>query len=587
MNKSYQKFEEPEGNTLPLDDGARIGVIGGGPAGSFFSYFILQMARRVGVNLNVDIYERKDFSSLGPAGCNMCGGVISESLVQALSVEGINLPQNVVQRGIDSFLFHTEKETVTLYAPFREMRIATVYRGGGPKGTSQPRWKSFDQYLLQQAIEHGARLISERVMDIDWSEGRPRISTKEGQPQVYDLLVGALGVNTPSLELIEKLGIGYEPPKTRKTSNVEFELGASYINTKLGNSMHAFLINLPDLDFAALIPKGNHVTMCLIGDNINTGFVDSFLQNPVVAGYMEGKMDHKAGACRCAPLASLGNAIQPFGDRVILIGDCAMARLNKDGIGSAYRVAKIASVTALFQGISKEDFNRGYWPVCRTITGDNKYGRLIFNIVDLIKKSSLLKHAVMYMAAKEQKNRGKQRRMSTVLWDMFTGSSSYRDVFFRCLHPGFWARLIMNIVISIFVHPGSAGAAVRGQEEQMDTSNLGKDYHAGDAIVREGEIGDCMYVIQSGRAEVTHSSNGQEVRLAVLEAGDIFGEMAIFQKEKRSATVRALTDVRVITVDKRIFLRRVHEDPSFVFPILRKMSQRIRDLNEHIVKNSS
>ncbi|MFC1995247.1 hypothetical protein ACFLVK_02440, partial [Chloroflexota bacterium] len=43
--------------------------------------------------------------------------------------------------------------------------------------------------------------------------------------------------------------------------------------------------------------------------------------------------------------------------------------------------------------------------------------------------------------------------------------------------------------------------------------------------------------------------------------------MAIFQKERRSATVRALTDVRVLTVDKRIFLRRVHEDPSFVFGI--------------------
>ena len=199
----------------------------------------------------------------------------------------------------------------------------------------------------------------------------------------------------------------------------------------------------------------------------------------------------------------------------------------------------------------------------------------------------MLKHAVMYMAAKEQKNRGKQRRMSTVLWDMFTGSSSYRDVFFRCLHPSFWIRLVMNILISLFIRPGSAGPVVRGQEEQMDTSALGKDYHTGDAIVREGELGDCMYVIQSGCAEVTQSSNGQEVRLAVLEAGDIFGEMAIFQKEKRSATVRALTDVRVITVDKRIFLRRVHEDPSFVFPILRKMSQRIRDLNEQFVRNKS
>ena len=139
MRKSYfTKSEEPRHDSLILDEGSRIGVIGGGPAGSFFSYFILQMAQRVGIHLTVDIYKRRDFSSLGPTGCNMCGGVISESLVQALSVEGINLPQDVVQRGIDSFLFHTEKETVNLYAPFREMRIATVYRGGGPKGRGFP-----------------------------------------------------------------------------------------------------------------------------------------------------------------------------------------------------------------------------------------------------------------------------------------------------------------------------------------------------------------------------------------------------------------------------------------------------------------
>ena len=69
---------------LRLDSGSRIAVIGGGPAGSFFSYFLLAMAERVGMDLAVDIYEPRDFSKPGPAGCNMCGGIISESLVQIL-----------------------------------------------------------------------------------------------------------------------------------------------------------------------------------------------------------------------------------------------------------------------------------------------------------------------------------------------------------------------------------------------------------------------------------------------------------------------------------------------------------------------
>ncbi len=80
------------------------------------------------------------------------------------------------------------------------------------------------------------------------------------------------------------------------------------------------------------------------------------------------------------------------------------------------------------------------------------------------------------------------------------------------------------------------------------------------------------------------SKDGQEVRLAVLGEKDIFGEMAIFQRETRSATVRALTDVRALTVDKRIFLHRIHEDPSFAFPILQKMSQRIRKSNAELTR---
>ena len=118
----------------------------------------------------------------------------------------------------------------------------------------------------------------------------------------------------------------------------------------------------------------------------------------------------------------------------------------------------------------------------------------------------------------------------------------------------------------------------------MGKSTLGKEYYTSEVIVRQGETGDCMYVIQSGQAEVLQSNEGQEVRLAVLGKGDIFGEMAIFQKERRSTTVRALTDMRVLTVDKRIFLRRVHEDPSFVFAILQKMSQRVRELNDELVR---
>jgi CRP/FNR family cyclic AMP-dependent transcriptional regulator len=112
------------------------------------------------------------------------------------------------------------------------------------------------------------------------------------------------------------------------------------------------------------------------------------------------------------------------------------------------------------------------------------------------------------------------------------------------------------------------------------SKDLGKEYRDGDLIVRQGEMGDCMYEILDGRVEVVHEREGQEVRLAVLGRGDFFGEMAIFDREVRSATVRALGSVRALTIDKRTLLRRVSEDPSLAFRILEKMSQRIRELNK-------
>lgn len=116
----------------------------------------------------------------------------------------------------------------------------------------------------------------------------------------------------------------------------------------------------------------------------------------------------------------------------------------------------------------------------------------------------------------------------------------------------------------------------------MSSAGLGKTYSDGEVVVRQGESGDCMYAIQKGQLEVTRRSKDGEVRVAVLEEGEIFGEMAIFEREVRSATVRALGEARVLTVDKKTFLRRVQEDPSLAFNLVQMMSRRIRRLSGEI-----
>ena len=117
----------------------------------------------------------------------------------------------------------------------------------------------------------------------------------------------------------------------------------------------------------------------------------------------------------------------------------------------------------------------------------------------------------------------------------------------------------------------------------MSSGALGREYKGGDVIVHQGEMGDCMYVIQEGEVEVVRVDNGSIIRLAVLGRGDFFGEMSVFEKEVRSATVRALDRVRVITVDNKTFMRRIQEDPTLAFRIFQTMASRIKQLNEELV----
>lgn len=574
---------ESAATPLTLENGSRVAVIGGGPAGSFFSYFLLAMAERIGIRLHVDIFEPKDFTRTGPAGCNMCGGIVSESMVQLLTTEGINLPPTVVQRGIDSYVLHMDVGSVRIETPRREKRIAAVHRGCGPLGIVGKTWGSFDQFLLDLATAKGASVIRDRVESVDRTNGRPGLRTKGGVTGEYDLLVGAMGVNTAALKLFENFGLGYRPPKTAKTYIAEFHLGRERLRSYLGNSMHVFLLNLPRLEFAALIPKGEYVTVCLLGEGIDKGLVDSFLDTPEVKRCFPPGWSVPKDYCRCFPSINVEGAQQPYADRMVFVGDSGVSRLYKDGIGGSYRTAKAAAKTAIFHGVSAEDFRRHFLPVCRALSLDNRIGKVIFTVTRLIQKARFARTGVLRMTTAEQQGRGGQPRMSGVLWDTFTGSAPYRDVFMRTLHPLFLGRLLYEAGTGLFPRKHR----IWFKEDKVTLGGLGKVYRPGEVIVRQGDVGDCMYVIQSGKVEVVKEKEGKEVRLAELGEGDFFGEMALFEKDVRSATVRPLGEVRVLTVDKKMFLRKIHDDPSLAFMIMQKMSRRIREMDEELMRITS
>ena len=122
----------------------------------------------------------------------------------------------------------------------------------------------------------------------------------------------------------------------------------------------------------------------------------------------------------------------------------------------------------------------------------------------------------------------------------------------------------------------------------IDIGSLGKEYSGGDIILRQGQQTDGMFVIQQGEVEVLHEREGKEIRLNTLTQPDFFGEGPFFERVQDPgvvrATIRALGDVRVLSVDKSTIVRRLHEDPALGYRILETMSRRLRTLEEEVIR---
>lgn len=116
----------------------------------------------------------------------------------------------------------------------------------------------------------------------------------------------------------------------------------------------------------------------------------------------------------------------------------------------------------------------------------------------------------------------------------------------------------------------------------MKEETLGREYQDGEVIIREGEVGNCMFVIQSGEVEIYREDSGRTVRLNVIGPKEFFGEMALVENTVRSTSARAVGRTTILTIDRRTFLRRVHEDPSLAYRLMEVMSRRIRKLAEQV-----
>ena len=150
-----------------LENGSRVAVIGGGPAGCFFSIFFIRLAQLLDLDIHVDIFEYRNFKADGPAGCNMCAGVISEGLVQLLSIEGIIIPDNLIE-------IYGESRAQSLYRwgpPSRRVAFRFVAKGEG-----------FLPSALASMVAKYLRELAMKAFNAFWQQRVPGVKPTAGYP---------------------------------------------------------------------------------------------------------------------------------------------------------------------------------------------------------------------------------------------------------------------------------------------------------------------------------------------------------------------------------------------------------------------
>ncbi|UCF78305.1 MAG: hypothetical protein JSW03_09400 [Candidatus Eiseniibacteriota bacterium] len=431
-----------------LDQGARIAILGGGPAGTLCAFMLQKMAREAGKEFDIVIFERRDFRAFGAYGCNMCAGVISSVFINSLSALGIAIPEKVIQREITGHCLETKAGGLRM-AKDPGVLIYTVYRGIGPPGLEFDKERSFDFFLLRTAIEQGVRCVNTQIRNVRLSRGQPggpvTVELEDGSYEA-DLVVGAFGVNSELCGVFEKLDFGYRRPRTEKACLAEIPLPEDFVSRGCRDEIKVFALGIPGVRFGAITPKRKHVTVSLVGKGVSRSTLEAFLMHPRVKAHFPDGWEPPSEYCMCFPRLPVSAARRPFHDRIVIVGDANISRYVKNGIESSLFTARAAALTVAEKGVTRNDFRSHAVRECRSrYYVDNAFGKVLFALNDVISKYHLLASSHLFVARKEQELQPKSRGLNRVLWNIFTGDAPYVEIFKKSLGPTLQARLLREL----------------------------------------------------------------------------------------------------------------------------------------------
>lgn len=561
-----QKEERDQGSRL--GNGARVVVVGAGPAGSFFAVNLLRQARLMRRELDLVLIEKKrplilrDVPHLATlcAGCSHGAGGLSPRLCDILNELGITVPEWVIQSRVESLTIQGHWKNVELAVP-PERDMLSVFRGSLP-ATRSDRAASFDAFLLEQALSAGARVIAGEVREVTYSDrSRPLVHYDDGSGLATleaDFLTIATGVNYLSGPPLEERDLfrslrtmmpGFTPPRLRKTLVGEVRVPESVLAQRRGE-VYFIEYGSADLrlEMCSIIPKAELVTVVLVGpavDGISTHseqieVLNRFLALPHVQKLLPGP--HSL-ACTCGPSMVTGISKGAFGDRVAAIGDLATSRLYKDGIYSAYETSRALAETVLTKGTDKMALRRAYWPTVKAISRDNLFGHVVFLIQRITFSNPVLSRVFYQALFTERKTKVRpDRRLERTLWSIASGDALYKDILRSMAHPlTAWSVATGGLLVTMRNYLAELFFGLRWKGLGRHTTGVYKE-------LLEDKRRQFMSLISSTRTEFPRRQDFERIYTIKLRApaDRIFTELGRFGDEDRAYFRPRFVEVRRI-----------------------------------------
>ncbi len=361
-------------------------------------------------------------------------------------------------------------------------KLYSIFRGVLPLDR-KCRGDGFDNFLLEKAVEKGASVITGIVETIGYTGTRTpllTIKTPLGKPLSIksDFVCIATGMNAPAapphtlnrfLTSYQTLNPRFTPPGVRPALVVELKPGRAYLKKYMNKELYLIVSGSKRLrlDHIVLVPKREYLTIALSGKSIDTAsfpddtekIIRQFLSLPHVQAILPLiTLETTPIKCSCCPNMVVTPSVSPFEDRISMVGDAMGARLYRDGLYSAFISAKSLARTVIHTGLDKKSLARENRWVMHWLKKDNRYGKVIFGLIQVILKSEILSRILYQTFATEMKFKGMNKwPLGKVLWQIGSGGADYgkicRDLL--CL-PVFYSLLIgvvktlRNVLTEIF-----------------------------------------------------------------------------------------------------------------------------------------